>query len=273
MAEFSEVGKHCSVSDCKQLDFLPFDCDRCGLVFCKLHKATDNHQCSQHLKVDSRPEYHGPKGISCFYSDCKNRELTPIPCIKCYNSYCLKHRHAQDHDCKVLQEETINKELDSKTTQHVKEILASKEPVVKKQFKKGSKSAKTAAKVALMKIKMTATGNKSIPDSEKIFLQIHLPQKSSTKSKNLFFSKKWSVGKIIDYTADISSLNNTNNTGDPLKLRIFNSEDGDMIKTDEIMENVINNDSIPVYSGSSIILEYVTVDQNSLSNYHTYPLS
>jgi len=30
--EFPNLGKHCSVSDCRQLDFLPFTCDCCNQV-------------------------------------------------------------------------------------------------------------------------------------------------------------------------------------------------------------------------------------------------
>lgn len=30
--EFPNLGKHCSVGDCNQIDFLPFTCDRCDHV-------------------------------------------------------------------------------------------------------------------------------------------------------------------------------------------------------------------------------------------------
>ena len=30
---FPNLGKHCSGDDCKQIDFLPFTCDRCNQVF------------------------------------------------------------------------------------------------------------------------------------------------------------------------------------------------------------------------------------------------
>jgi len=30
--EFPDLGKHCSVGDCNQIDFLPFTCDRCDHV-------------------------------------------------------------------------------------------------------------------------------------------------------------------------------------------------------------------------------------------------
>ncbi|PVH65067.1 hypothetical protein PAHAL_2G416300 [Panicum hallii] len=31
--EFPNLGKHCSVGDCNQIDFLPFTCDRCDHVY------------------------------------------------------------------------------------------------------------------------------------------------------------------------------------------------------------------------------------------------
>ena len=30
--QFPDLGKHCSVDDCKLIDFLPFTCDRCKKV-------------------------------------------------------------------------------------------------------------------------------------------------------------------------------------------------------------------------------------------------
>lgn len=30
--QFPDLGKHCSVSDCRLIDFLPFTCDRCNQV-------------------------------------------------------------------------------------------------------------------------------------------------------------------------------------------------------------------------------------------------
>ncbi|XP_073115979.1 uncharacterized protein [Elaeis guineensis] len=32
MPEFPDLGNHCSVEDCRQIDFLPFTCDRCKKV-------------------------------------------------------------------------------------------------------------------------------------------------------------------------------------------------------------------------------------------------
>lgn len=45
MAEFSELGKHCSLNDCNQRDFLPFTCDCCSKVFCLQHRSYNEHEC------------------------------------------------------------------------------------------------------------------------------------------------------------------------------------------------------------------------------------
>lgn len=43
--EFPDFGKHCAYKDCKQLDFLPIECDNCRAMFCKDHSRIDSHQC------------------------------------------------------------------------------------------------------------------------------------------------------------------------------------------------------------------------------------
>lgn len=56
---------------------------------------------------------------------------------------------------------------------------------------KGRKSSKTAAKVALMKMKMNAAGDKKIPEPDRVYFSVVLPGGSISKgpAKPLFFSK------------------------------------------------------------------------------------
>ena len=55
------------------------------------------------------------------------------------------------------------------------------------------KNQKMAAKVQLMKLKMKAQGQKSIPTDDKIFFGIKSQKKDM---KPVFVSKKWSLGKL-----------------------------------------------------------------------------
>lgn len=36
----------------------------------------------------------------CTFGKCKKRELVPFKCSSCDNNFCLKHRHADVHECK-----------------------------------------------------------------------------------------------------------------------------------------------------------------------------
>ncbi|TYZ69274.1 hypothetical protein PybrP1_007069 [[Pythium] brassicae (nom. inval.)] len=49
-----DIGLHCSVGACSQVDFLPFTCDCCHSVFCLAHRTYDAHECPQAGSKDRR---------------------------------------------------------------------------------------------------------------------------------------------------------------------------------------------------------------------------
>jgi len=44
--ELVEIGAHCMLPYCAQLDFLPFRCDSCHRTFCLEHRSETAHQCA-----------------------------------------------------------------------------------------------------------------------------------------------------------------------------------------------------------------------------------
>ena len=92
-------------------------------------------------------------------------------------------RHQADHHCEKL--EPATREMTS-TKALVENILSSAEQrgkcgaVVKKP--RSLKAQKTAAKVQLMKLKMKSNGDKSLPQTERIYFLV----KTETKKSNLF---------------------------------------------------------------------------------------
>ncbi|XP_072986828.1 zinc finger AN1 and C2H2 domain-containing stress-associated protein 16-like [Typha latifolia] len=133
--EFPNLGKHCSVDDCKQIDFLPFTCDRCKQVFCLQHRSYTEHLCPNanqndvtvlvcplcakgvrlipnedpnitwdtHVNSDCDPSNYqkATKKKRCPVPGCKET-LTfsnTIRCRDCTNDHCLKHRFGPDHKC------------------------------------------------------------------------------------------------------------------------------------------------------------------------------
>ncbi|XP_053103168.1 AN1-type zinc finger protein 1 isoform X4 [Hemicordylus capensis] len=159
MAEL-EIGQHCGIEQCRQLDFLPFVCDGCSGVFCLEHRSRTAHDCSEvNLKTEEvKPDNH--KFFMCTYKSCDGKELVPVLCPYCEKPFCLRHRHQVDHECEKL--ETPKPRM-AVTQQLVKDIVDSKKEATVNKRCRGAKNSETAAKVALMKLKMHACGDKSLP--------------------------------------------------------------------------------------------------------------
>ncbi|CAN8266084.1 unnamed protein product [Cochlearia groenlandica] len=131
---FPDLGEHCQNPNCKLLDFLPFTCDACKLVFCLDHRSYKSHDCpkSDHgsrtvsicetcsvaiettgldLKgIKSLLERHETSGDcdpkkkkkpTCPVKRC--REILSfannVTCKDCNVKFCLKHRFPSDHVC------------------------------------------------------------------------------------------------------------------------------------------------------------------------------
>ncbi|XP_067652050.1 AN1-type zinc finger protein 1-like [Haliotis asinina] len=262
MAEFPNIGKQCSVDTCKQLDFLPFECDGCEKIYCLLHRTKDGHNCSRSCVKDNTVEYTGEKGFTCMLENCHKRELTPVLCPHCSQSFCLSHRHQQDHQCEKLD---LSVKV-SKTAEHVKQILESKKGKIGPPKHRGSKNPKMAAKVALMKLKQHAVGEKGIPESEKIHLSVQLP--ASQTHKAMYFSKKWTIGRMIDFAASTAGITNLNNTGAEKKLRLFVSDSGALLPVEVSLETLLDGE-VKLYNGSSVMLENVTSDCQNIYDLHS----
>lgn len=135
--EFPDLGEQCSLPSCRQLDFLPFTCNACSKVFCRLHEKYDSHNCPEGRKKDkvvptcpmcSRPVPLQPgdkpddavmrhidnkcdsqaaklkteqrRANKCNYKGCKTgTDSVRVTCERCHLPFCLSHRHIMDHKC------------------------------------------------------------------------------------------------------------------------------------------------------------------------------
>jgi len=130
------LGEQCQVDSCGQLDFLPIKCYGCHKKYCTEHFQYENHQCPERhnrdVQVPVCPLCDKPvptaKGVSpdttvsahidrdcksdpavakrnkiytnrCTVKKCKQKEMMKVQCDQCKQSFCLKHRHPQDHEC------------------------------------------------------------------------------------------------------------------------------------------------------------------------------
>ncbi|CAI5501169.1 unnamed protein product [Closterium sp. Naga37s-1] len=136
---FPDLGKHCSVTSCQQIDFLPFTCDKCRMVFCLSHRMPASHECpcatvgdavvllcplcakAVRLVGDEDPNVtwarHERSGCDpsnlqrvankrrCAAQGCKE-VLSPantVTCRDCTRQTCLRHRFGADHACSGIQ--------------------------------------------------------------------------------------------------------------------------------------------------------------------------
>ncbi|XP_073233796.1 AN1-type zinc finger protein 1-like isoform X3 [Porites lutea] len=210
MAEFPSLGSHCEEESCGQLDFLPFVCNGCNRTYCKDHRAKTSHSCTSNDQEDQgnmakcgalSSEYQ-----ECAIEDCRSCDLVPVLCEHCHNNYCVRHRHQTDHKCSALPD----KQARIKPEDRIKEIIG-KELNKEKKGPGGMRNERRAAKVALMKIKMKAIGDPSVPQDERVYLRVLMPLGNKEREQPMFFSKYWTIGKIIDKIAVAAKLKNENN--------------------------------------------------------------
>ncbi|KAB2634227.1 zinc finger AN1 domain-containing stress-associated protein 12-like [Pyrus ussuriensis x Pyrus communis] len=133
---FPDLGRHCQLSDCHQLDFLPFQCDGCRKVFCVEHRSYKSHECpksdhnsrkvvvceicSASIETTGRDgeqdqklllEKHAKSGNcdprkkkkpTCPVRRCKEilTFSNTSTCKTCQIKVCLKHRFPADHVCR-----------------------------------------------------------------------------------------------------------------------------------------------------------------------------
>ncbi|XP_031706125.1 AN1-type zinc finger protein 1 [Anarrhichthys ocellatus] len=265
MAEI-DIGKHCQIDSCSQNDFLPFVCELCSGVFCLDHRSREAHSCSVEPVKRVSQNVGGSTSYPCSFQDCKGKELLPVICPQCEKHFCLAHRHQDDHKCEKLE---VQKPRMAATKELVQKIIESKD-TSKSKGRRGAKSSATAAKVALMKLKLHATGVKGLPQTERTYFQVYLPKESKDSSQPMFFCSKWSVGKVVDYAASLASLKNNNNILTAKKLRLCHPQTGEALQMDDTLLLLLAHQVTPLYNGGNVILEYLDNECTGLDNVSDY---
>jgi len=171
--------------------------------------------------------------------------LVAIACSLCELQVCLRHRLPEDHNCTKL---STNSKRTAITIPH--KPLQMKDP----KSLKSLKSRKMAAKVALMKLKLHSKGDNSLPDSERLYFSVHALTLKSTPVP-LFVSRKWTVGKAIDFMSNKLNLHNDNNKVSKLKLRLCSAATGEIIAANLILQSAIEDELL--FNGSTIVIALI----------------
>ena len=246
--ELPQLGEHCSHLACKQLDFLPIQCVKCKLTFCRNHIADYMHECTA---SDGRTLQNEKKKLTdrktdvskfheCSFENCKQREIILIKCGECDLQTCLKHRLPAAHECYKLKKKEMHA---ARPKEKIEKLMHPKLTNVPSHSNKvGRKSKKTVEKVNEMKLKMKSAGDSRIPVSERTYFYVHIILQERTLP--MFFSCEFSVGKVLDTIAAYATLKNENNKKDSKKLRLINGKNDilgvEMKLKDAVAGNLIN---------------------------------
>jgi len=114
-------------------------------------------------------------------------------------------------------------------------------------------------------MKMNAKGDSGIPQTERVYFMIHpAPSCGSLTNGPFFFSKVWSVGKVVDTLASHYKLQNNNNVPSAKKLRLFTTPSGEALTLSSSLDDVTSSGVIT--SGDVLVMSYVDNDVTKLDN-------
>eukprot|EP00050_Salpingoeca_kvevrii_P019981 m.92781 g.92781 ORF g.92781 m.92781 type:complete len:249 (+) comp8662_c0_seq1:33-779(+) len=237
-----DVGEHCGAPGCGRLDFLPISCPGCGVLFCKDHARCEAHGCPTPLETATLPadvDSVSAEGTSCTVPSCSARGHVVAVCLGCANAFCLQHRHAADHDCPVWLAEQARVQAAAARQQANEEAHAQAIARVQEETaKRAAKKKGTAAKVALMKLKGSATGDRSVPAAKRVYLSIWAPGKTSPAP--LFFSEDWTLGKLVDKAVIALAIASTHGRPRPYP----DEAASEALNTDETIKAAIAQDAL-----------------------------
>jgi len=222
----NSTAKHCSLPECNDLDFLPFTCDKCQKIFCKLHRQYANHKCFyreeavnvlptcplclQKISVGAKEnpdevmDIHIRSGCKtsvlsdkkkdprCGYPKCKKPQF--IQCKKCHFKFCPGHRFPDQHNCPghpLAQAQSLSSSFASMFSRTDKKEKPTKA--------KKRKPRKINPMVERMKLKTTAKGNKKVPYQDRFYAMVEFSQQTLKKpSVSMFFNKNSVGGQVLD---------------------------------------------------------------------------
>lgn len=223
MAE--NVGVHCALSSCRQLDFLPIACLRCRLPFCALHHTPESHDCSVQAAEPVASSSSGPSFASLL-PDRPTRDppksLTPV--------------EQEKERKKAAALATLARNFPAASTSKAKPATS------------GPIKSKTRT-IEIARLKQRAKPGdprKDVPASDRLYVVAicSCSAVSPAPTRDLYFSKVcWqcapralttqsaSVGKVVDALAAAFNVANVNDTSDASRVRVDLYDDADAAAT------------------------------------------
>ncbi|KAL0246370.1 hypothetical protein GEMRC1_007582 [Eukaryota sp. GEM-RC1] len=178
----SAPGSRCQFHHCSVHDFLPTPCPHCNQSFCVNHRPPVNHSCTNFNTVITS----NSTSTSSSYirkdkcHSCKTLVMTSllVQCPKCHYSYCLEHRHPDQHRCRKPPPPPRKPFL----------LPGSFNAIVMKRRRKDA-----------------AVGKKDIPIAERVYLDVVYQD----QCKMFFFTQSTAAGRAVDVIASHFKVRNS----------------------------------------------------------------
>eukprot|EP00918_Siedleckia_nematoides_P019557 GHVU01041747.1.p1 GENE.GHVU01041747.1~~GHVU01041747.1.p1 ORF type:complete len:310 (+),score=23.45 GHVU01041747.1:55-984(+) len=209
------IGVNCQYSGCNQLDFLPFVCSFCEKTFCLNHRCPADHRCercSQAPKefslycrscrkcVTARGD-EDPRQVlarhrssdectisedtvRCGMTGCTHGLIFQV-CPECKRTYCWKHRAPLDHACVPPVSEQNKSSVPLLSSRPVRSGGAGCRSSGKASKPLSAKGKAMARKMERAKVRLHATGDESIPASQRLPVDLRLENVAPSTGKPL----------------------------------------------------------------------------------------
>ncbi|PWY69856.1 hypothetical protein BO94DRAFT_560694 [Aspergillus sclerotioniger CBS 115572] len=288
--DLDSIGRHCQLSYCNQLDFLPFHCSSCKGTFCLDHRSETAHKCPRAGEW-ARAQNPSPSPSSassassqkptvynsdqCAEISCKTLIRTlkdpGVTCPECRQSFCLKHRLREEHDCRPKKGgNNSGGAVGAAGAETLKSMFAKMRTWGKNAAststggaggRAGDRGMSRVAQVNAMK--RSAKGDANVPVDKRVYLAVVGTSETTTRAATdpprgeFWYDGRWKVGRVLDDAARRLQVENMNNRGggEEERLRVFHVEGGVFLEfSDAIGEKVKSGDTVVLLRGAGVIL-------------------
>ena len=180
-------------------------CDACGMVNCALHRLAERHDCIALAKVASEQTARKEKLARVEEAAAAAKERAEAYVRKKLAKAQAKAQRRKKKEMTMMMKEAGDG--DSGGDGGVGGVGGVGDVGVV------ASGCSSSAEIILMRLKHSATGKKSVPIEKRYHALVvhHEAETNRIRAKALWFSRKWSVGKVLDVAAEALKVTNNNN--------------------------------------------------------------
>jgi hypothetical protein len=169
---------------------------------------------------DSKAE---KKKTKCNFKNCKKTESIPIICKTCSKTFCLTHRHAEDHKCEALKAPVAQRsQRPGSSTASVKSSRPSGREVLEAAKKKvgastsgttvsrGSRQISTRNEAFLNRaqLKFKSVGDANVGVGDRVYFEVLFEESVQTAKSSIavWLNRNHNVNRAIDVVLRLSKI-------------------------------------------------------------------